>query len=115
MKLAVAALALLVGLAGAASAQTRFPRVQADIPVVRTYPGCFVDSGRHLNLRNTTPGVIRVGTPVYWTGKQAGQPPREYRAPVYLDVAPGGVYQIGGGYTYDPSVACQAWILRPPT
>ena len=119
MKLAAAAAALLVSLAivGApASAQTRFPRPQTDVAAVRTYLGCFIDSGRYLHLRNTTSGVLRVGTPVYWTGRQAGQQqPHEYRAPLYAEVAPGGTYQAGGAYRYDPTAGCRVWIVRPPT
>lgn len=119
MKLAAAAAALLVSIAiiGApASAQTRFPRPQAEVAMVRTYLGCFIDPGRYLHLRNTTSAALRVGTPVYWTGKQSGQQaPREYRAPLYAEVAPGGTYQIGGVYRYDPTAGCRVWILRTPT
>jgi hypothetical protein len=118
MKLAAAfaVLATLLALGAQAQAQAWRPRPHLEAAAVRTYLGCFIDSGRHLHLRNTTSTVIRLGTPVYWTGKQAGQQqPHEYRAPVYLDVAPGASYQIGGGYRYDPSVACRVWITRLPT
>lgn len=100
---------------GPARAQTRAPEAQTNALTTRTYLGCYIDSGRHLFLRNTTSAVLRVGTPVYWSGKQAGHQPREYRAPLYANVSPGGVYQAGASYRYDPTVPCRVWIMRRPT
>jgi hypothetical protein len=111
----VLCLSILTPLGGAKSAQAqiRLPDLQASTVYSRTYLGCIIDSRHYLSLRNTTSGTIRVGTPVYWSGKQEGQQPREYSAPLYANVSPGGVYQIGGAYKYDPSVQCRVWILRP--
>lgn len=115
MKLAAAALALLATMLvveGPAHAQTRLPGAEARAAaMVRTYLGCSIDSQRYLSIGNTTSGVIRLGTPVYWSGKQEGRQPREYSAPLYANVSPGGVYRIGGVYKYDPSVP---WVQRPP-
>jgi hypothetical protein len=97
-----------------ALAQSRFPGAQTSAITTRTYLGCSIDAQHYLSLRNTTSATLRVGTPVYWSGKQQGQPPRQYAAPLYADVAPGGVYQIGGAYKYDPSAPCQVWIRRTP-
>src|SRR5687768_11471168 len=99
MKAVAAALAVLIAMsahATVAHAQTRIPGAQTSAVVVRTYLGCSIDAQRYLSLRNTTSSTLRVGTPVYWTGTQEGQPPRQYSAPLYADVSPGGVYQIGG-------------------
>jgi hypothetical protein len=105
--------ATVLALEGLAVAQTRFPRAETNVAMVRTYLGCSIDSGRYLSLRNTTSATIALGTPVYWTGKQEGQAqPHDYSAPLYAAVAPGGVYQIGGVYRYDPSVTCRVWVMR---
>src|SRR5262245_22200795 len=106
--------ATVLVLEGLAAAQTRFPRAQTNVAMVRTYLGCSIDPSHYLSLRNTTSATIALGTPVYWSGKQQSQAqPHDYSAPLYAAVAPGGVYQIGGAYRYDPSVACRVWIMRP--
>ena len=117
MKAVAAALAILIALSApamVAHAQTRIPGAQTSAIAVRTYLGCRIDAQHYLSLRNTTSSTLRVGTPVYWIGTQEGQPPRQYSAPLYADVAPGGVYQIGGVYKYDPAAPCRVWIARRP-
>jgi hypothetical protein len=107
-------LASFLAVANPADAQTTI-RPQTNALMVRTYLGCSIDHQQHLSFRNTTQAALRVGTPVYWSGKQLNQPPREYAAPLYAEVPPGGSYQIGGVYRYDTSVACRAWVMRPMT
>jgi hypothetical protein len=119
MKAVAAALAVFVAMsataiAADAHAQSRIPGAQVTAAAVRAYLGCSIGAQGYLSLRNTTSATLRIGTPVYWTGTQQGQPPRQYSAPLYADVAPGGVYQIGGAYRYDPRAPCQVWIMRRP-
>jgi hypothetical protein len=111
----VLCLSLATSLSAApALAQTRIPGAQTSAITTRTYLGCSINAQHYLSLRNTTSATLRVGTPVYWSGKQQGQPPRQYAAPLYADVVPDGVYQIGGAYKYDPSAPCRVWIRRTP-
>jgi hypothetical protein len=118
--IAVAGLALLALFVASSVVEAKVKIVRRPpgsvIALNRTYLGCTINGSHYLSIVNTTAATIALGTPVYWSGKQEGQPQAgQYSAPVYAAIPPNGSYQIGGAYKYDPSIACQAWMTRKLT